>query len=410
MNTEIIRKNHTYREVFTEFFNELTESYIRKNKAPKTLMEIMNINTTYILDKELPYDTFADDAIEQLSAIEVKKLKLRILESKEHLSHKRLKTLMYYIDKVFIYAFDHGYVSKDFLDNIRIKKIGGKQQKSKAAVRNFLSTQEFGIFNDVFDKAAYKYFRGNEEIRVSKLHTAERTVEPIASFRCLLYRSFFSFIFYTGARKNEARSIRWCDLISPHHDIDIYSVKIDEQFTDKCLKYVHKEEAYTRNPKSDSGIRICFLHENCVAALLQLKLFLIINDLFDENNFIFHDFYCRTPKPIPETNIDRCFQYMMDKSAIEKNSIKLNNTERHVTIHGMRHSACSMLLEMGMDKYDVARFLGHTDMDMVNYIYNHFISPEHAQDISNLTKYFKNSDPTVTTFPILKPNYIEGRL
>lgn len=83
----------------------------------------------------------------------------------------------------------------------------------------------------------------------------------------------------------------------------------------------------------------------------------------------------KEPKPIPETDLDRVYRHFMDVSEIEKRSIVLNGIERRITIHGMRHSACSYYLELGMEKRDVATFLGHSNTEMVDYVYSHFINP-----------------------------------
>lgn len=385
LSTKVSNK-HTYREIFYLFFNELQDYYIQLNKSPKTLSDIESINRLYVLREDLPYPTIADCCVEDLTPSMVKNFKNELMSynsgssnyknpRKKPLSHSSLQKINTYIDKVFYYAYDHGYVTKDFMENIKLHNIKGETQKNKSAVRNFFSKKEFEHFMNVYDEHAYSLFKGNENIRVSKLHQMERDAKPIATFRCLLYRAFFTMAFYTGTRKNELRGLLWSNLVPPDNEFPLFRIITEKQYTDKQKKFVNAQEDYTRTPKTKNSIRICTLHKACENSLNELRQYLIINDMYNEDTSIFFDFYCKTPKPIPETNLDRNFNKFKALSKIEENSGCLAGIERNITIHGLRHSACTMLLEQGMDIQDVAAFLGHADTKMAEYVYNHIVSP-----------------------------------
>lgn len=369
---------HTYRSVFYEYFKDIQTEYMEEGLSPRTLADIESIIRNYVLREGLPYDTIADEFVELLKVNDIKKMKKNILSIYKHLSHKYLSKIFIFIDKVFSYAADQGYISRQTVLDIKLTKIGGKQQRRKNAVRNFLSEKEFQVFESTFESNAIDYFKWNLSIRISKFGVTTNDVNSIPVFRSLLYKAFFNFIFYVGTRKNETRGIKWKDIIEPSDNFPLHSVLIDKQFCDKSSKYVNKK-GHDRRTKSDSGERICVIHKNCIAALNELRKFLIVYGLYDENKAIFYDFYVKEPKPIPETNLDRCWRYILDLTEIEKNSIIIDHTKRHITIHGMRHSACTMLLEKGMDKLSVAKFLGHKDTEMVDYVYNHFISPRDTE-------------------------------
>lgn len=392
---------HTYREIFYEFFNDIQEHYIQLNKSPKTLGDIEGTNRLYVLQEELPYESIADCYVEELTPSMVKKFKNDIFDynsgstrfpnpRKKPLTHKTLRKINTYIDKVFYYAYDHGYVTKDFIDNIKIMYIKGEAQKSKTAVRNFFSKKEFDHFMEVYDEYAYTVFQGNEEIKVSKLHQIERDSEPIVTFRCLLYRAFFNLAFYTGMRKNEIRGLQWSDILPPDNEFPLSGVVTEKQYTDKQKKFVNATEDYTRNPKTRNSVRICTLHQACEKSLNELRQYLIINDMYDENRHIFYDFYCRIPKPIPETTLERNFTKFKKLSGIEESSGSLGGIQRNITIHGLRHSACTMLLEQGMSIKDVASFLGHADTKMAEYVYNHIVKPRDLEKerLQENLKYF----------------------
>jgi len=121
----------------------------------------------------------------------------------------------------------------------------------------------------------------------------------------------------------------------------------------------------------------------------ELRQFLIVHNLYDKDNYLFFDFFVKNPKPIPETNLDRCFHKMLKASDIQKNDNDFSAGERHITLHGLRHAACTMLLEKGMPKEQVAKVLGHCNTHLVEYCYKEFVQIQDSSDeINSITKYF----------------------
>lgn len=392
---------HTYRQCFYECFHETQKNYMKYGKSPQTLADIENCNRIFVLADDLPYETFADKYIEDLSAQEVKQLKRNIekynadvkrptkIKSKGELSHKRLNNIFCWIDLVFKYAYDNGYVNRELIDNIRLSAFQGLTETNKYVKRNFFTENEFMKFDKAFDEYSDQIFALNFKKIKKELNDKIELSEYII-FKRLLFKSFFYAAFYTGLRKNELRGLRWSNLIDP--DITaLYSVKVEKQFSDKCTAFVNKRD-HTRKPKTKSSIRICYLHTKCYETLNQLRLFLISRHLFESDEYIFYDYYISTPKPIPSTNLDRHFDKILSKAKIIENSPTFNGEERNITIHGMRHAACTMLLEKGMPMEDVARFLGHKNTKMVEYVYREFINANELDEerIKEGAKYFKS--------------------
>lgn len=384
-----VTSKHTYHEVFLSCLADMKEIYIEDKRSPRTVANFIGINKKFILDEDLPYDSLANCYVEDLTIFDIKRLKQNINTNYKHLSHTRLTNVFIYIDKVFYFAVDLGYMHKFTCDEGYVKP-RGRVKVSSQGTRNFLSEKEYAEFGVIYNDNAFSYFKGNKEIRINKLHEICCDAQPIASFRSLLYKAFFDLVFYTGARKSEARGLKWTDLIAPNDDFELYRIKIDKQYTEKGA-YVLDKEVYTDRPKTDSSVRICVLHESCKESLIRLQQYLIIFRMFDANNYIFTDFFCKTIKPIPDTNIDRCFRYIIKKMEIEERSIAINGIHRHITLHGMRHSACTYLLEKGMEKRDVANFLGHKNTKMVEEVYAHFIVPsdEESSKLQRNIKFFK---------------------
>ncbi len=402
-NAEIIRKTykeglHTFRECFYLFFYELQQTYIEEGKSPKTIADAESCIRNYVLNDELPYDSIADRYIEEITPAEVKRLKRNIdkknnlvctnkSKSKKGLSHFRLNNIFGWIDKVFKYAYDNGFIEhKSFLDDIKLSSHGGTSF-NKALKRNFLSEKEFEQFNEAFNENAAGYFKKGLNIKVDQLIglTLNNKLPLKCIFRCLLYRAFFNAAFYTGLRKNELRGLRWSDIMENNY---FYFIKVEKQFCDKFNKYVNKAE-HTRNPKTKNAFRIVCIHPKCWKLMKELRQFLIVHNLYDKDNYLFFDFFVKNPKPIPETNLDRCFHKMLKASDIQKNDNDFSAGERHITLHGLRHAACTMLLEKGMPKEQVAKVLGHCNTHLVEYCYKEFVQIQDSSDeINSITKYF----------------------
>lgn len=369
-------KKHLFVEVFEECFKDLQERYIKTKKSPKTLQKFHGLMNNYVIGtkkRKLKYKTFANKAVEDITVYEVKELKNAINTIYgDSYSRKTIGLIFSYIDKVFRYARDKNYVSNVFCMNLKVDAIG-LSQNSKQAVRNFFSEKEFDLFLSKYDDLAYDYFYHAANFKHCR-QCSQSEVKTIAEFRTLAYRTYFETLFYTGARKAEGRGLKWSDILPATDRFDLCCLKIERQYGEEGAHFIGKD-VYDEKPKTDSSVRKCVMHEALYDALERLRSWLIDHNLYEEDNYIFFDFYAQTPKPLPRRNIDRTFDYIKENTGIEKKSVVLNGIERKITVHGLRHAYCTVLLEKGMDKQDVAKFLGHKDTTMVEKVYMHYIDP-----------------------------------
>ncbi len=390
---------HTYRECFYRMFEEIQKRYMEEGKSPRTLADIESCNRLYVLADDLPYETIADDYIEDITPAMVKKFKKNIekfnylietnaKKPKEGLSHSRLNSVFSWIDKVFNYAYDNGLIEhKSFLDDINLTKYGGVKN-NKHVKRNFLSLTEFQIFNETFDRLASSYFHHGIEKIEKRLYGTEFDFEAVCKFRSLLYKSFYNMAFYTGLRKNELRGLKWKDLIQNTNGF--HSIKVEKQFNDKCNRLIGKV-SHVRDPKSYNAFRVVCLHKDCYEVLDRLRKFLLAYRKYNDEEFIFMDFFVKNPKPIPETNLDRCFKRVIKESKIIENSVGFNGSNRNVTIHGFRHAACTFYMECGMEKEMVAKILGHSDTHLIDTCYREFVqvSDLESEKLETCMQFFK---------------------
>ena len=164
---------HTYRECFYECFHETQLDYMKYVKSPQTLADIENCNRIYVLADELPYDTIADLYVEEIKAYQVKQLKRNIekhnqevkrpkkIKTKGELSHKRLNNIFCWIDLIFKFAYDKGYVNKELINNIKLTSFKGISETNKYVKRNFLTANEFNRFIQSFDLNSSNIFSKN---------------------------------------------------------------------------------------------------------------------------------------------------------------------------------------------------------------------------------------------------------
>lgn len=126
----------------------------------------------------------------------------------DKLSQSRIEQIFGCYNKVSKYAWQCNMISKEILIESDVQAMG-KKQPSKEIIRNFLSYREYDIFTDTYRSYAFDYFDNALQSYANGKLAKNDGYKEIVKFRYLLYQAYFSFIFYTGARKNEARGTLW---------------------------------------------------------------------------------------------------------------------------------------------------------------------------------------------------------
>lgn len=171
---------------------------------------------------------------------------------------------------------------------------------------------------------------------------------------------FFMLAYYTGARKGEINALRWCDI-----------VRNEMRITRSVALKLKGEDRFTP-PKNKSSIRNIQLPEPLIQALNTYKARCEKLEVFSEECLV-----CGFNRPLRDTTIQSRFSLYSKQAGTKK-----------IRIHDFRHSHASLLANSGINIQEIARRLGHSDIEMTLNTYSHLYpkEQERALDVLNAVK------------------------
>lgn len=174
-----------------------------------------------------------------------------------------------------------------------------------------------------------------------------------------VFATYFHTLYYTGLRKNECRSLRFCDMITKnakqglniHHQLD------------------HDNIHFTKL-KTKASERFVQLDEVTYQKLMDLKEHYMTFAGFTDQWFIFGG--------------TRAISYKtMDN--IKDKAIK-DSGMMYIKIHDLRHSHVSYLINNGANIVAVSKRIGHSNISMTLDTYTHLMQDTQDELVSILTK------------------------
>lgn len=183
------------------------------------------------------------------------------------------------------------------------------------------------------------------EADVAKLLEALDT-EPVQ------FRAFILLAITTGARRGELSGMRWGDLDEERSTWRIL----------RSLSYVPKKPLEVKNPKNDSSIRAVAIPASVMAVLKdhranQARDIATAGDLWETNDYVFRTNSGRVVHPDFWRNTWCRF--------LERHKLPALN------LHGLRHTAATLLIGAGIPARTVAGRLGHSSVSTTTDIYAH---------------------------------------
>ncbi len=169
---------------------------------------------------------------------------------------------------------------------------------------------------------------------------------------------FFMFAYYTGARKGEINALRWCD------------IKDEEMCITRSVAQKLKGCDRITPPKNKSSIRNIQLPVPLLKELETYKAKCKELEGFNEECFV-----CGFDKSLRDTSIQK-----RNERYAKSADVKV------IRIHDFRHSHASLLANNGINIQEIARRLGHSNIEMTLNTYSHLYPKEQERALDILNK------------------------
>ncbi len=180
-------------------------------------------------------------------------------------------------------------------------------------------------------------FRNDEIVEEQPVWTLEQFKKVYAVIDNPTFRAYFTFLFFTGCRKNEATCLTWHDF-----DKDYLSVTINKTLNRKGCDNGAKWEITT--PKTKRSNRRILLPDCLRAELSQYHNWCKDYDGFSDDCFVFG-----ITEPLVEQTIRRKLDEYATKAGVPR-----------IKVHNLRHSHDSYLRSVGIDKFAISAIAGRT--------------------------------------------------
>ena len=226
------------------------------------------------------------------------------------------------------------------------------QRNPLVAVGNFRNPYETKKEMDFYTADEFKKFI------VSAKNHAEQSQKSTGSFAEWNYYVFFNIAFYTGMRKGEINALKWSDI-----NENIIHVR-------RSIAQKLKGEDRETPPKNKSSIRDIQIPLPLIEILNQHKLRYINLKGFTNDYRV-----CGGVKCLRDTTI----QHRNEQFARDAH-LKI------IRVHDFRHSHASLLANSGINIQEIARRLGHTNIEITWNIYSHLYPREEEKAIEILNK------------------------
>jgi integrase len=162
---------------------------------------------------------------------------------------------------------------------------------------------------------------------------------------------FYVFIMYTGCRIGEAMALKWSDIDLDNRTVTIGRTMITVRNTDN-----HTSTRRDQNSTKNGITRTVYLSDMALQALLDIKA----THKYDPNGYILPGTH--TDKPITYVTAHGAFKRIIKQAGIEDCSI-----------HSLRHTFVSLMINNNIPIPLVADMVGHTNINTTMKVYTHLL-------------------------------------
>lgn len=247
-------------------------------------------------------------------------------------------------------------VIQRFINDLSVKGINKKSGLSFSTIKKVLITlsqayKQAMALNIVYQNPCDKVILPSSEKRKALAFTKEEQ----ESFLALCtnentFENLFIFAFNTGMRLGEMLALTWKDIDTEN---DTVSVNKNLTIVNDYDNPNKKSKTIINTTKTESGNRVIPLSKKALEAVKSQR-----KNNKGSSPFVF---YSKAGTPLMKRNIYRAFKELLRRADIKSN----------VTVHSMRHSFATRLLEKGADIKTVSELLGHKSIQITLDTYSH---------------------------------------
>ena len=349
------KKQYRYRCYYTDIYGERKQ---KQSKWYSNMRECREAEANFLAIKEAPtigvtFETVARSYVERSTVNQAK----RTIEDKYLGLTKYWKPLFKYrIDEItplMIIRLFEDDMFKD-LSTARKNKI---HTDLNAVFKHGMSY--YGLNRNPMMSVPRFKKSSDENLKEMNIWTLEqfKTFENSFDEFSEEYKAFFHLLFWSGMRKNEARSLTFSCL--KRNGLKVWRQWDGEKFV------VLKTKGSSRTVHIDKE----------TLKLIQ-KQYDRYKDYpgFSNNWFIFGGY-----RPIPKTNIDRHFKNNIKKAGLPP-----------IRIHDLRHSHVSYLVDAGINIFDISKRLGHSSYEITMNRYAHLIDDAESKILDIINQDIEN--------------------
>ena len=333
-----------------------------KKEAEIAYLRLLH-ESDYLKTNRIRFETVYDEWLEQYK-LTVKSSTLN--KTKEYFKNHILPSIGDY----FIDAIKLKHVQKAVND--WSEKVVKFREISGYASKVFEHSKRTGKIKDnPFDLVVYpigKKSEKNDDNYYNK-HELKKFLQLAEQDMSKLWYTYFRLLAFTGMRKSEALALTWKDI-----DFKQSFVSITKTLTVGDGNIVSVGE-----PKTGASKRLIHLDKRTMDDLRSWRMeqnHLMSNLGFKTLNREQLVFSTLSNKHFPLSNPNHRLDSLIKKHNLKK-----------ISVHGFRHTHCSMMFEAGATIPEVQKRLGHTDIKVTMNIYNHVSQYKQEEAVDKLSNY-----------------------
>ncbi|WP_270290171.1 site-specific integrase [Enterococcus casseliflavus] len=252
----------------------------------------------------------------------------------EYSTYKALKT---YTTAVFDYAVRMNVIVSNPMKDVYITKGNARKKEDKI---KFYEAEELKEFLEVAKKDKFP-----------------------------LSYPLFRLLAFTGIRKGEALALTWQDIDFENKILTI----------NKTIARNTKNELVTNQPKTETSNREISLDDTTIEVLKKWRQ--------DQRKYLLsHGHNSLRPNQIIFSSKNNNYLDPLRPNNIQKRLCRESGL-KDITIHGFRHTHCSLLFEAGLSIQEVQSRLGHSDIQTTMNIYAHVTKKQKDSSAQRFANY-----------------------